>query len=268
LGFERTGKIQTIWQVEIDAYCRRVLAKHWPTVQRFADIRECCGHSAENSRWRYHSEFCDKKYRLPYADILCGGFPCQDISNAGKRAGIGGERSGLWSEYARIIRELRPRYVVVENVAALLARQHGQSGMERVLGDLAACGYDAEWDCIPAGAFGAHFLRDRVIIIAYRPESGFSRSQGSRPRPTRTWSEQQFERLLRDHLEHAIPAGRNGRISDGVPARVDRLRGLGNAIVPQIAEYIGWQIWKFEVRSLKLDPLEPPTSNLQPPVSA
>jgi site-specific DNA-cytosine methylase len=94
--------------------------------------------------------------------VLSGGFPCQDISYAGKGEGIDGERSGLWSEYARIIRELRPRYVVVENVAALLGR-----GMERVLGDLAAIGYDAEWQSIRASDVGAPHRRERIWIVAH-----------------------------------------------------------------------------------------------------
>ena len=143
LGFQRAG-IKTVWQVEIDAYCRAVLASHFPDAQRFDDVRTVGGHN------------------LPRVDILSGGFPCQDISNAGKRAGIDGERSGLWSEYARIIRELRPRYVVVENVAALLGR-----GMGRVLGDLAACGYDAEWQSIRASDVGAPHRRERIWIVAY-----------------------------------------------------------------------------------------------------
>src|SRR5262249_16380197 len=133
--------------------CRKVLAKHWPDVARYGDIRTITD--------------------LPYVDVLCGGFPCQDISNAGKREGIDGERSGLWSEMARIIGLVRPRYVVVENVSALLGR-----GMGRVLGDLAACGYDAEWDCIPASAVGAPHRRDRVWIVAYASrdvESGLRR---------------------------------------------------------------------------------------------
>jgi DNA (cytosine-5)-methyltransferase 1 len=95
-------------------------------------------------------------------DAICGGFPCQDISTAGKGAGIEGERSGLWSEYARLIGELRPQVVFVENVSALLSR-----GLDKVLGDLAALGYDAEWHCIPASAIGAPHRRDRVWIVAY-----------------------------------------------------------------------------------------------------
>ena len=105
-------------------------------------------------------------------DVICGGFPCQDISVAGKGAGIAGERSGLWGEYARIVGEVRPRYVIVENVAALLGR-----GLERVLGDLAALGYDAEWHCIPASAVGAPHRRDRIWIVAYPGCASVGRSE-------------------------------------------------------------------------------------------
>jgi DNA (cytosine-5)-methyltransferase 1 len=96
-------------------------------------------------------------------DLVCGGFPCTDISSAGKRAGIHGEHSGLWCEYARVLRLLRPRYVVVENVAALLHR-----GMGTVLRDLSACGYDAIWDVVPASAIGAPHRRERVFVVAWR----------------------------------------------------------------------------------------------------
>ena len=112
-------------------------------------------------------------------DIICGGFPCQDISVAGKGAGIEGSRSGLWSEYARIISEVRPRYVIVENVAALLGR-----GLERVLGDLAALGFDAEWHCIPASAVGAPHRRDRVWIVAYAGSEQHKGSRTADERPT------------------------------------------------------------------------------------
>ena len=255
LGFERAG-IRTVWQVEIDPYCRRVLAKHFPLAQRFDDIK-LCGLFA--------------KYSLPRVDIISGGFPCQDISNAGKRAGIDGERSGLWSEYARIIRELRPRFVVVENVAALLGR-----GMERVLGDLAACGYDAEWDCLPACEFGADHIRDRVFLVAY-PNSGREcvhgrflepsqemakdaadidqprlqvRCQASANRPderrvfTRPGfaqrAEIEFSRLFRSYRPVL------GRGVHGIPNRMERIKGLGNAIVPQIAEWIGRRIMQCD----------------------
>jgi len=133
-----------LWQVEIDPYCQEVLAKHWPEVKRYGDIKEC---GAAN---------------LDPVDLICGGFPCQDISYAGKGAGIEGKRSGLWKEFYRIICELRPRFVLVENVPALLGR-----GLDVVLGDLASCGYDAEWESLPAAAFGAPHRRDRIFVVAY-----------------------------------------------------------------------------------------------------
>lgn len=159
-GFERAG-FEVKWQVENEPYCVKVLAKHWPDVKRYGDIREVTGEELE------------------WVDCICGGFPCQDISNAGKRAGITGARSGLWSEFARIVRVVRPRFVVVENVAALLGR-----GMGVVLGDLAACGYDAEWGCVSAASVGAPHLRNRVFIIAYLGDA-IRKGAGNQPRANR-----------------------------------------------------------------------------------
>lgn len=212
-------------------------------------------------------------------DVITGGFPCQDISNAGKRAGIDGERSGLWSEYARLIRGLRPRYVVVENVAALLHR-----GMERVLGDLAACGYDAEWQSIRAADVGAPHRRERIWIIAYPgseqhksgcatderpPGEVFSTSDAARDLRGRERWQRSGDGSGERNVSHPVFAGLEGpecsklaaagegrpdadaarpgwwatepnvgRVAHGIPARVDRLRGLGNAIVPQIPEIL------------------------------
>jgi DNA (cytosine-5)-methyltransferase 1 len=147
LGLERAG-FRTVAFCEIEPYPRAVLAKHWPGVPIYDDIRTL---SADTLR------------RDGIAvDAICGGFPCQDLSFAGKRAGIEGARSGLWSEYARLIGEIRPRVAIMENVPGLLSAGHG-----RVLGDLAALGYDAVWDCIPASALGAPHRRDRVWIAAY-----------------------------------------------------------------------------------------------------
>lgn len=143
LGLEACGLGPVIWQAEIDPHARAVLEQHWPEVRRYNDVREIDANA-------------------PPPEIICGGFPCQDISNAGKRAGIGGEKSGLWSEYARIIRALRPRVVFVENVAALAVR-----GLDRVLGDLASLGFDAEWDVLRASDVGAPHLRARLFILAY-----------------------------------------------------------------------------------------------------
>jgi DNA (cytosine-5)-methyltransferase 1 len=227
LGFERAG-MTCSWQVEINEFCRRVLAKHWPDVRRHDDVKTFPPTDAEE--WR--------------VDTICGGFPCQDISLAGKGAGIAeGTRSGLWSDYVRIVRVLRPRYVVVENVSALLIR-----GMGRVLGDLAACGYDAEWDCFPAAAFGAPHRRDRVFLVAYPSKvrrgsvPDESRDDGllSPPRERRM---QQFDR---DPWWFTEPGVR--RVDDGIPSRMDsdRLGSLGNSIVPQIAEWIGRRLVNME----------------------
>jgi len=155
LGLERAG-MKVVWQVEKDPYALAVLEKHWPSVKRYADVREV---GARN---------------LAPVDLICGGFPCQDISNAGKRKGIAGERSGLWKEFARIIEEIRPRWTLIENVPALRSR-----GMEVVLRDLSARGYDAEWDCIPASAFGAPHRRDRLFVVAYS-ERDYLRDQSGR----------------------------------------------------------------------------------------
>ena len=148
LGLERTGGFETVAFCEIDPFCQRVLAKHWPEVPCYEDV---CTLNA------------DTLARDGIGiDVICGGFPCQDVSHAGKRAGLEGARSGLWSEYARIIGELRPRFVLVENVPGLLSL-----GMGTVLGDLSALGYDAVWDCVSAASVGAPHRRDRVWIIAH-----------------------------------------------------------------------------------------------------
>lgn len=153
LGLERAG-MTCAWQVEIDPYATRVLQKNWPTVRRWPDVRTfppACVHVKEGGAcWRG----CEKEFRV---DLIAGGFPCQDVSCIGQRAGIDGTQSGLWKEYLRIIRTLRPRFVFVENVAALRS-----NGLDRVLGDLAASGFDAEWDCVPARAVGANHERDRI----------------------------------------------------------------------------------------------------------
>ena len=135
LGLERAG-LRTVAFCEIDPYCRAVLRKHWPDVPCYDDVTTL-------NIERLNADGIG-------ADVIAGGFPCQDISTAGKGAGITGERSGLWKHYARIIGEVRPRYAIIENVSALLSR-----GLGDVLGDLSALGYDAEWHCIPASAVGA-----------------------------------------------------------------------------------------------------------------
>jgi len=143
LGLERAGGFETVRFCEIEDYPRPVLARHWPAIPCDRDVTQ--------------TEFTEGE-----ADVIVGGFPCQDLSNAGRRAGLSGARSGLYRELVRAIRVVRPRYAVLENVAALLGR-----GMGLVLGDLAESGYDTEWDCIPASAVGAPHQRDRVWIVAH-----------------------------------------------------------------------------------------------------
>jgi DNA (cytosine-5)-methyltransferase 1 len=160
LGLERTGGFETVAFCEIEEFPRKVLAKHWPGVPIYNDVRTLTA---------------DVLARDGIAvDVITGGFPCQDLSVAGKQRGMGeGTRSGLWSEIVRLVGELRPRYVIVENVAALLSgpaeRRGGWFG--RVLGDLAECGYDAEWENIPASALGAPHRRERVWLLAYPSEN-------------------------------------------------------------------------------------------------
>ena len=234
LGFERAG-LTCSWQVEIDDYCRRVLAKHWPHVRRWDDV--CTFPPEPVDNWR--------------VDVLCGGFPCQDISDAGKRIGITGERSGLWSEFSRIIRRLRPRFVVVENVEALLRR-----GMGTVLGDLAEIGFDAEWEVLPAEAFGAPHPRRRAFLVAYPggvPLRGgfvFQRSDGISSDPIwRSAKDIKQWRQWKCWLNSTCVAGDGDvsaadfrRMDDGIPKGMERWNGIGNAVVPQVAEWIGRQI--------------------------
>jgi DNA (cytosine-5)-methyltransferase 1 len=232
LGFERAG-FETVWQVECNDYCRKVLAKNFPHADRsVTDVRDAGSHN------------------LKPVDVIVGGFPCQDISHAGLRAGIEGERSGLWSEYARIIRELRPSYVLVENVAALLGR-----GMGKVLGDLAEIGFDAEWECLRAHDFGAPHLRDRVYLVAYPRQfdgkaglvSNYCRTGLGRQSEEKERSNDrlipQLGTSLTERIQTWLACERGmGRMAHGVRSRVHRVTALGNAVVPEIPYQIALRI--------------------------
>lgn len=310
LGLERAGW-ECRWQAEIDDYCRAVLTKHWPDVPKYGDIRELTGQELEPT------------------DLICGGFPCQPVSLAGRRRGKSDER-WLWPEFARILRLLRPRFVLMENVPGLLS-----AGMGDVLGDLACLGYDAEWESLPAAAFGAPHLRYRVFLVAYAGGRIEPQQQtGTRPPPQHIASGNSKNRDVADATSHLRGTSRNdrpespdrsravvahagyrtkraqswtawsgkdgkqiperaqprrdgakiphshaarlevrqsifgyagtqrppiersdrwavepdvGRVAHGVPNRVDRLKALGNAVVPQVAEWVGKRIlgaWK------------------------
>jgi DNA (cytosine-5)-methyltransferase 1 len=206
LGLERAG-FRVRWQVEIDPWCRSVLAKHWPGVTRYADVRTVGDD-------------------LEAVDCICGGFPCQPVSVAGEMLAEADER-WLWPDFARIVRVVRPRVVIVENVPGLLVR-----GFDHVLRDLAACGYDAEWDCLPAAAFGAPHLRWRLFVVAY--PAGARLQVGERFFDGGTWTHAAASAHRWWLAESTVD-----RVADGISARVDRIKALGNAVVPQVAEAIG-----------------------------
>lgn len=241
LGLERAG-MTTVGQVEINPFCRTVLARHWPEVPRHDDVRTAPAWWGSRPR--------------PAVDVVAGGFPCQPFSNAGRRCGIADERWG-WPWMADVIRAVRPRYVLVENVAALLA---DFEAFGWVLSDLATLGFDAQWSVLPACAVGAPHTRDRLFLLAHPHGgdgppglgTGHGRAVPGRDRGTHPWP----DRI--DGFLAADTAGR--RMADGVPARLDqprpgrrrshadsdgtgldgpRITALGNAVVPAVAEHLG-----------------------------
>ena len=220
LGLERAG-MRVIWQSEIDPYACKVLAKHWPEVPNLGDIKRI--------------NFAD----VVRPDVICGGYPCQPFSTAGFRRGEHDPRH-LWPYVREAISALRPRYAILENV-----RGHLSLGGLSVLGDLAALGYNAEWHIIRASAIGASHRRERLVIVAYPNDPRRDRGDTDRSasQAARFWdavyepsNASDCARIPRGRW---IPFANVDRATDGVPARVDRLRGLGNAVVPQVAEVIG-----------------------------
>lgn len=285
LGLEWTGGFKTKWQIEQDDYASRVLAKHWPSVKRYNDIRDVV--------------------RPEPVDLICGGFPCQDVSLAGQRAGLSGKRSTLWGEMHRLICEVKPRWVLAENVPGLLSSDAGRF-FGNILRDLATAGYDAEWGVLSAAGMGAPHLRRRIFILGYAnlhgrdgtkdgqghreganadsegsdklrqlkrssgkgathdPDAGLLRSPEHEIQTARA---EQLGQEVAD-AKHRKPGSRKeaggtrlqssrrggewsvepdvGRVAHGVPRRVDRLKCLGNAVVPQCAQRIGEMILTFE----------------------
>jgi DNA (cytosine-5)-methyltransferase 1 len=203
-----------------------VFAEHWHGVPIYEDVREL-------TAARLVADGIA-------VDVICGGFPCQDLSTSGRGDGLDGERSGLWRDFARLICEVRPQFVIVENSPELL-----NGWMGDVLGPLAQFGYDAEWECIPALAVGAPHKRNRVWIIAYptgfrQPgQGGLLNAIRSTPHPYREASG------LVDAVQgNAVPFVCDRH--DGVSAQLAeyQLHALGNAVVPQIPEMIGRAILK------------------------
>ena len=310
LGMDMAG-FECAWQVEIDDYCRQILDKHWPGVPKYKDIYEVKGAEIEP------------------VDILCGGFPCQPVSVAGKRGGVDDER-WLWDEFYRLICELRPRWVVAENVTGLFSANSGRA-FAGVLRDLAEGGYDAVWDVYSAGGpggVGAPHRRERVFFVAHTdsPQSvkdsrdvreefkvpkvnredistvvsggggkdvantkskRHGRRTGKKRRITKRELQQEKQRRSkvgsetegrsRSHGDVADTYGKRGRsgdtewenaknvrqsprckingqwdvepnvgrVANGVPRRVDRLRALGNGVVPQVAYKVARMIYEY-----------------------
>ena len=242
LGLERAG-MRTAAFCEVDKKARAVLRKHWPTTPIFNDVKTLSAKDINET-----------------IDVICGGFPCQDISLAGKGAGLAGERSGLWFEFHRLIAEIQPRYAIIENVSALRSR-----GLDEVLRSLAEIGYDAEWHCIPSAAVGAPHQRDRIWVAAYRSGLGWDERHGGRlgghllHHIERFTTESEQERNRWQRGARAARAPQHGPIiasweaqsgvlgvADGVPNWAHRIKQLGNAVVPQIPELIGRAIVSFE----------------------
>jgi DNA (cytosine-5)-methyltransferase 1 len=220
LGLERTGQFRTVAHCEIDRDAQAVLRKHWPRVPVYGDVRALTARRLADDGIN--------------PNCIVGGFPCQDVSLAGSGAGLEGERSGLWSEYRRLIGELRPDLAIVENVSALLGR-----GFGTVLGDLASLGFDAEWHCIPASYAGARQLRDRIWIVAYPERHSL---QGRAPF-TEGWCrqsrEEQLARLVQPCTWPTISSARSRGTGHGIPRGTHRNRQVGNAVLPQLPEMIG-----------------------------
>lgn len=215
VGADRAG-IKTLWNCEFEDYQSQILKKIHEHAKQYRDIRE-----ANITR---------------YVDIISGGFPCQDISVAGKMEGIGGGRSGLWSEMFRVVRDLRPKYVIIENSPALLIL-----GFEKVLCDLYSIGYDAEWQVISNLSFGYPTLRKRVYIIAYSNEIG---SQGdicehrTFKSVFKKWSSNPSDGYSLSKRIHEMPASTTVRNGDGFRHWTHRVGSCGNAVNPTVAHYL------------------------------
>jgi len=280
LGMEKTGGFETVAFCEIEPFCHKVLKKHWQDVPIYNDIKELT-------------------YDTLQADgieptVITGGFPCQDISVAGRQEGIIGERSSLWSEYARLIEDVRPTWAIIENVPTLRSK-----GLALVLQNLSEIGYNAEWHCIPCSTVGGLHRRDRIWIIAYpiedkatsvrgtiseakvsnrtvsnsmckglegskqdanhsgQSEEGnevtsrsASESSGIRGEPKHIVTREQIERFAQYAKTQWTTEPKLDRVAYGIPNRVHRLKGIGNAVVPQIPQFLGESILNFEKENI------------------
>jgi DNA (cytosine-5)-methyltransferase 1 len=227
LGLERAG-MTVVGQVEIDEYCRRVLAKHWPEVPRHDDVRTAV-------EW-WQSE------PRPGVDVVAGGFPCQPFSTAGLQRGVADER-WLWPPMRDVIRAVRPRYVLVENVAALL---NDGDAFGTVLADLHESGFDAGWSVVSACAMGAPHTRERLFLVAY-PAGSHVPHQSSSKATAGVRSQSRGGGgfyYRRDWL----PEPDVDRVAVGIPIGLvrDPLHAYGNVVVPQVSEHVGRLLVEFD----------------------
>ena len=216
LGLHWAG-MRTAGFCESDPFCRRVLARHWPGVPIYHDIRLLTGDRLRRDGIR--------------PDLLAGGFPCQDASQAGRGAGLAGARTGLWSEMARLVAECRPDWVLAENVPGLRSR-----GADRVLAQLDVLGY-ACWPLVVGAVHaGAPHRRRRLFLVAQAAvaHAGPAGLEVRQPRPAPSHPRLPIERCGRWLAEPGLP-----RVDDGFPGRVDRVKALGNAVVPANAAMLG-----------------------------
>ena len=280
LGLQNTGGFETVAFCEIEPYCHKVLKKHWQDVPIYNDIKELDYDTLQADGIK--------------PDVITGGFPCQDISVAGPGKGIIGERSSLWSEYARLIEDVRPTWAIIENVPTLRSK-----GLTLVLQNLSEIGYNAEWHCIPCSTVGGLHRRDRIWIIAYpfedkatsvrgtiseakvsnrtvsnsmckglegskqdavhsgQSEEGIevtlrsaSESSGLRGEPKHIVTREQIERFAQYAKTQWTTEPKLDRVAYGIPNRVHRLKGIGNAVVPQIPQFLGESILNFEKENI------------------
>ena len=265
LGLEQTGFFETVAFCEQDNYCQEVLQKHWKGVKIYDDIKKLEG-----------KEIQDRHGRI---DICTGGVPCQPFSVAGKQNGTNDDRY-LWPDMFRIIEQLEPTFVIIENVKGLINIQEGMV-FETVCSDLESEGFEVQAFIIPAAGVGAPHRRERVWIVGYSKHNGSlmentrrtlrqgSEFEGKNADESKQENADQFKRSG-STSEHNVANSKGvhvqgqqdrswqresrgeswwrtepdvGRVANGVPGRVYRLKGLGNSIVPQIAEEIGRAIW-------------------------
>ena len=258
-GLEATGEFQTIWHCEKNEFCQKILSKHYPGVPLHDDVTTFPPDSSPG--WA--------------AQMITAGFPCQDLSVAGKGAGLDGKRSGLFFEIIRIARILQPRWLLLENVPALLAR-----GMGKVLSELADSGYDAQWRVLSAAEVGAPHLRKRLFIFCTladaineslrrinrgKKQAGRSEERGETTTDSNGTGFTEQRRPLSDETRHiaakccsrwAVEAA-VGRVANGIPNRVDRLTCLGNAVVPAVIEHLArtWVLPEINAQQQAQPPL-------------